>query len=807
MTSSTTAAFAYDMAILASNENFTLASNFLQNHLNKIATWTKKWRIKINDTKSTHITFTLNKSNCQAVYINKRKIPIKDTVNLCESYYLGIHIDRRLTWKPLIVAKIKQIELTLSKLKLARWSKIKIIIRYVRTIYIRGLTTDGVTSYASNSIVSPLVGPAYVAPDDTTICPLDIPTPCCRGRAFSKCKKSEYELQAANGTPIRTYGLKNLRLNFGLRRQFDWKFIIADVDTPIVGSDFLAFFELLPDCRNRRLVDGKTGLHTACIQFLGYEISATGTKPPSERIENLTNFTRRETAKSASNQAILHDAISSIKGNKSISWTPELEKAFQSCKDKLTEATLLQHPIHGAKLGLFTDASQQAVGACLQQLVENKWPSILLYKVHSSSIDMASLFQRIASGISCCAALQFTTDIKYIGGQENIIADTLSRVEAITKDNLLNFEILAQHQKDDAELKRLLMQDTKLQLEEIPVPGTHIKLFCDTAKAQPRSYIPAPLRGQIFNLLHGLSHPGIRATSRLITARYVWPSIQKNCHDWAKACQDCQKSKITRHVHAPNETFPLSTAKFAHPLIDLPNGQKYTHYWAISAEEIAIGFLSCWISRFGTPVKITTDRGTLFESELFRSLNNMTGTIRIKTCSYHSCSNGLIERFHQQLKAAIMCYKDNTWLEALPLILLGIRNAYKPDIKTSAAEMVYGEPLRLPGEIFELHRNPQNLRHPADLISRLRQHVAHLQPSKSSNHTNNKPFIFQDLQTCTHIFLRDDTIRKSLQQPYQGPYEVLKRDDKTVTIRTQKGNTRVSIDRIKSAYIIADPVG
>ncbi|XP_026462712.1 uncharacterized protein LOC113387804 [Ctenocephalides felis] len=153
-----------------------------------------------------------------------------------------------------------------------------------------------------------------------------------------------------------------------------------------------------------------------------------------------------------------------------------------------------------------------------------------------------------------------------------------------------------------------------------------------------------------------------------------------------------------------------------------------------------------------------------------------------------------------------MCYKDNTWLEALPLILLGIRNAYKPDIKTSAAEMVYGEPLRLPGEIFELHRNPQNLRHPADLISRLRQHVAHLQPSKSSNHTNNKPFIFQDLQTCTHIFLRDDTIRKSLQQPYQGPYEVLKRDDKTVTIRTQKGSTRVSIDRVKPAYIIADPV-
>ncbi|XP_026462242.1 uncharacterized protein LOC113381244 [Ctenocephalides felis] len=208
-----------------------------------------------------------------------------------------------------------------------------------------------------------------------------------------------------------------------------------------------------------------------------------------------------------------------------------------------------------------------------------------------------------------------------------------------------------------------------------------------------------------------------------------------------------------------------------------------------SAEEVAVGFLLCWISRFGAPVKMTTDRGTQFKSELFRSLNKLTGTIRIRTCSYHPCSNGLIERFHRQLKTAIMCYKDNTWLEALPLILVGIRNAYKPDIKTSAAEMVYGEPLRLPGEFFELYKNPQNLRHPADLLSRLREHVAHLQPRPTNMHEYFPPRRYYQEVT-----------------PNQGPYEVLKRDDKTVTIRTQRGSTRMSIDRIKPAYIIVDPM-
>ncbi|XP_071632816.1 uncharacterized protein [Temnothorax longispinosus] len=93
-------------------------------------------------------------------------------------------------------------------------------------------------------------------------------------------QKEKYELYAANGSTIATYGSTNLQPDFGLRRDFPWRFIIADVTTPIIGSDFLAYYHLLPDVRRGCLVDGQTGLrakgrtqeqHTSSIKAINEE--------------------------------------------------------------------------------------------------------------------------------------------------------------------------------------------------------------------------------------------------------------------------------------------------------------------------------------------------------------------------------------------------------------------------------------------------------------------------------------------------------------------------------------------------------
>ena len=73
----------------------------------------------------------------------------------------------------------------------------------------------------------------------------------------------------------------------------------------------------------------------------------------------------------------------------------------------------------------------------------------------------------------------------------------------------------------------------------------------------------------------------------------------------------------------------------------------------IRAETVADAFSSGWIARYGTRATITTDRGAQFESKLWDDLCNQFGIIRNRTTSYHPQSNGMVERFHRQLKAPL----------------------------------------------------------------------------------------------------------------------------------------------------------
>lgn len=98
-----TATYADDTAVLSCDKDQVRASAILQEHLNKIETWLKKWRIKASAAKSVHITFTLRKGDCPPVTLCGVALPQRTTAK-----YLGMHIDRRLTWHEHIKAKRDQ---------------------------------------------------------------------------------------------------------------------------------------------------------------------------------------------------------------------------------------------------------------------------------------------------------------------------------------------------------------------------------------------------------------------------------------------------------------------------------------------------------------------------------------------------------------------------------------------------------------------------------------------------------------------------------------------------------------------------
>ena len=170
--------------------------------------------------------------------------------------------------------------------------------------------------------------------------------------------------------------------------------------------------------------------------------------------------------------------------------------------------------------------------------------------------------------------------------------------------------------------------------------------------------------------LSTLSHPGIRATQKLISTRFVWPKMHSDIKRWTRSCLPCQLSKVTRHTVSPLSSFPVPDAWFDNIHVDIVGPLPPSHGWMylltcvdrftrwpeafplkdISADSVARALVSGWIARFGVPSTITSDRGGQFQSSLWEQLTNMLGTTRLRTTSYHPQANGLVERFTVSLR-------------------------------------------------------------------------------------------------------------------------------------------------------------
>ena len=128
-----------------------------------------------------------------------------------------------------------------------------------------------------------------------------------------------------------------------------------------------------------------------------------------------------------------------------------------------------------------------------------------------------------------------------------------------------------------------------------------------------------------------------------------------------------------------------------------------------TAEWCARALFTGWIAGESTCDELKSDRGRQVESSLWAAFNQLLGSSKARTTSYHPQGNGLVERLHRPLKASLKArLTKQHWVDELPIVLLGIRASYEGDINCSPAELVYGSALRLAREFLDPTASPQH---------------------------------------------------------------------------------------------------
>ena len=146
----------------------------------------------------------------------------------------------------------------------------------------------------------------------------------------------------------------------------------------------------------------------------------------------------------------------------------------------------------------------------------------------------------------------------------------------------------------------------------------------------------------------------------------------------------------------------------------------------------------------------------------------------------------------------------------LPLVLLGLRSSARDDSSVTPAHLVYGAPLRLPGEFF----SPAAYRPPSaklsDFVQQLQHSMADFRPAQVEFHSlqRGRSDVPLALRASSSVFVRVDAVRRPLTPPYVGPYEVLQKNGKTFVLMRGGKPWTVSVDRLKPCFlpVISAPV-
>ncbi|GFO45268.1 Pol polyprotein [Plakobranchus ocellatus] len=221
----------------------------------------------------------------------------------------------------------------------------------------------------------------------------------------------------------------------------------------------------------------------------------------------------------------------------------------------------------------------------------------------------------------------------------------------------INYTAMAAAQTSSVDVQAYNTVLSNLQITSTKLNDQGSKLLCNISTCPARPIVPPDFRHPISEAVHNLSYPWVKATVKLVSEKFVWHGLRQkrfshiNIHIVGLLPEFCGYryliTIIDRNTRWP-EAIPISNIKTAECVQTLVGG---------------------WISRFGIPEDLSSDC-----ISQFLLWTEIAKRLRVKvhrTTAFHPQANGMIERFHRMLKAALKArLTGNNWVEELPCCTL-----------------------------------------------------------------------------------------------------------------------------------------
>ena len=492
------------------------------------------------------------------------------------------------------------------------------------------------------------------------------------------------------------------------------------------------------------------------IEFLGHKINKSTISPICNNITKINNFPIPNTKKKLQSfLGMVNYYRSYIKDmaelanpmyallKKEFEWNKEAEEAFYKIKEKLTGGLHLFHPDLSRPFILTTDSSKHSIAGVLSQVDSRGIDKPLLFI--SRTLQKAERIYPIAHqellSIAFCldtlrnlilgskifvvmdhynllrifsSALQsprmvrisikiseFTPDLYFKCGTENVAADFLSRIFENNESDILYINTVNEVKFPLENLPEELHKDPYCQeilrkmkeKDEIKIKNkkfekiSNLLYLQNESNQEKRLVLPRKYNTTIIKIVHedsASAHPGMTQTINKIQNHYYWKNMTVDIKNYIKKCMKCNTLKATKIKGTTLVIYSESTQPFSSVVQDLvgplnmeDGTQKYiltvicrltrfveaTILRDKSAESVAYGLLEALFARHGFPNVLLSDNGREFDNEVMRTLEQKFSIKRVFTAAYNPQSSGLIEAFNKTLgkNLRLLSNKYNDW--------------------------------------------------------------------------------------------------------------------------------------------------